>query len=110
MSKPVNYELLDELLGDGTLPLRRCAELAGCSDWSARRRYRELTGDDRPMKHARTRHYENHAEDDISQPLTGTEKAIAWSVAAIIIVGIVALGWCVRRDDFPHYYPEDPMT
>lgn len=109
MSEPVNYALLDELLADESLSLRECARRAGCSDWSARRRFRELSGDDREMKTPRiTRHSERESHD--IRPLTGKEQAIMWTVIAVIAIGIIALGWYVRRNDFPPYYPpEGPM-
>jgi hypothetical protein len=112
MSKPVNYGLLDELIADPTLSHRQRAEIAGCSDWSARQRYRQLCGDDRPMK---TRRNRRNGRADVSEsqgrlPLTGAEQAIAWSVVALFVIGIVALGWYARRDDFPPYYPPgEPM-
>ena len=110
MSKHVNYDLLDDLLADESLSLRQCAERAGCSDWSARQRYRRLCGDDRPMKApARDRYPEQRASQD-DQPLTGAEAAIAWGIAILFFVGLVAVSWYVRRDDFPpHNQPEGPM-
>lgn len=110
MSKHVNYALLDELLADESLSLRQCAERAGCSDWSARQRYRRLCGDDRPMKAPARNHYqETHPSQD-DQPLSATETAIAWGIAILFFVGLIALGWYVRRDDFPpHNQWEGPM-
>lgn len=109
--KPVDYALLDELLADESLSLKECARRAGCSDWSARRRYRELSGDDRAMKTPRVQRYADERESsEPPRPLTTTETAIAWSVVALIVIGVVALGWYVRRDDFPRFYPpEGPM-
>ena len=109
MSEPVDYALLDELLADESLSLRECARRAGCSDWTARQRSREISGDDRPMKTARFDRREQHSSQDIP-PLTGTEQAIMWSVIAVIVIGIIASSWYVRRNDFPPYYPpEEPM-
>ena len=109
MSEPVDYALLDELLANESLSLRECARRARCSDWSARRRYRELSADDRAMKTPRqSRRAERESQD--APPLTGTERAITWTVIAVIAIGIIALGWYARRNDFPLYYPpEDPM-
>ena len=111
MSKHVNYALLDELLADESLSLRQCAERAGCSDWSARQRYRRLCGDDRPMKAPALDHrYPRQSASQDEQPLTGAETAIAWSIAILFFIGLVALSWYVRRDDFPpHNQPEGPM-
>ena len=109
MSEPVDYALLDELLADESLSLRECARRACCSDWTARQRHREISGDDRPMKTARFDRHEEPQSQDVP-PLTGTEQAIVWSVIAVIVIGVIALGWYVRRNDFPPYYPpEEPM-
>jgi hypothetical protein len=44
------------------------------------------------------------------QPLTGTETAIAWGIAILFFVGLIAVSWYVRRDDYPrHNQPEGPM-
>jgi hypothetical protein len=107
MSKHVNYALLDELLADESLSLRQCAERAGCSDWSARQRYRQLSGDDRPMKTPAPDRYSEQRASQNDQPLTGAETAIAWSIAILFFVGLVALSWYARRDDFPPYYPPE---
>jgi hypothetical protein len=111
MSKHVDYDLLDELLlADESLSLRQCAERAGCSDWSARQRYRRLSGDDRPMKTPALDRYPVQSASQDDQPLTGTETAIAWSIAILLFVGLIALSWYVRRDDYPrHNQPEGPM-
>jgi len=110
MSKRVNYALLDELLSDESLSLRQCAQRAGCSDWSARQRYRQLSGDDRPMKSSHLDTYAGQAESQDVEPLTGAEMAIAWSIAILFFAGFVALGWYVHRDDFsPHNQSEGPM-
>lgn len=109
MSEPVDYALLDELLADESLSLRECARRAGCSDWTARQRSREISGDDRPMKTPRANRQEERESQDVP-PLTGTEQAVVWSVIAVIVIGIIALGWYSRRNDFPPYYPpEGPM-
>jgi hypothetical protein len=48
------------------------------------------------------------SQDD--QPLSGTETVIAWSIAILFFVGLVALSWYVRRDDYPpHNQREGPM-
>ena len=109
MSEAVDYALLDELLADESLSLRECARRAGCSDWTARQRSRELSGDARPMKTPRHDRHEESESQDVP-PLTGTEQAIVWAVITVIAIGIIALGWYARRNDFPRYYPpEDPM-
>ena len=108
MGEPVDYALLDELLADESLSLRECARRANCSDWTARQRARELTGDDRPMKTARRRSQRIGQSQD-APPLTTAEKAIAWTVAAAVVIGLGALGWYVRRNDLPPYYPDSPM-
>ena len=100
MSKHVNYALLDELLADGSLSLRQCAERARCSDWSARQRYRRLSGDDRPMKTPAIDRYPEQYGSQDEQPLTGAEMAIAWGIAILFFVDLVAVSWYVRRDDF----------
>jgi LPXTG-motif cell wall-anchored protein len=111
MSKPVNYALLDELLADDSLSLRECARRASCSDWSARQRYRELSGDDRAMKTPRLGRYNGLGESQDALPLTGAEKAIAWSIIALLVLGVAALSWYARRDDFAPYIPrEGPMS
>ena len=110
MSEPVNYALLDDLLADESLSLRECARRAGCSDWSARRRYRELSGDDRAMKTRRLNRYEERESQDVPS-FTGTEQAVVWSVIAVTFIGVIAFGWYVRRNDFPPYCPpEEPMA
>ncbi len=110
MSKHVNYDLLDELLADESLSLRQCAERAGCSDWSARQRYRRLCGDDRPMKTPALDRYQASGASQDEQPLTGAETAIAWSTAILFFVGLIAVSWYVRRDDYPRRNkPEGPM-
>lgn len=107
--KSVDYALLDELLADESLSLRQCAQRAGCSDWTARQRYRELSGDDRPMKAPRHRTYrDERQDDDEARPLTPAEKVAAWGLFAIIVIGGVALGWHVWRSDVPPYYPDAP--
>jgi hypothetical protein len=58
---------------------------------------------------ARDRYPEQRASQD-DQPLTGAEAAIAWGIALLFFVGLVAVSWYVRRDDFPpHNQPEGPM-
>lgn len=110
MSKHVNYALLDELLADESLSLRQCAERAGCSDWTARQRYRRLCGDDRPMKTPVRDRYAEQRVSQVNQPLSGTETAIAWGIAILFFAGLVALSWYVHRDDFPpHNQWEGPM-
>lgn len=108
--KAVDYALLDELLADESLSFRQCAERAGCSDWSVRRRYRELSGDDRTMKTSRRRYYINERQTiEPPVPLTTTEAVTAWSVIALFVVGFIALGRYARRNDVPPYDPEAPM-
>jgi hypothetical protein len=110
MGEPVDYALLDQLLADESLSLRECARRARCSDWTARQRSRELSGDGRPMKTPRHYRRDEYQSQDIP-PLTATEQAIMWSVIAAIVIGLTALGWYVRRNDFPPYFPppEEPM-
>jgi hypothetical protein len=61
------------------------------------------------MKTPRNRRVDVSESQDCP-PLTGTEQAIAWSVVALFVIGIVALGWYARRDDFPPYHPPgEPM-
>jgi hypothetical protein len=111
MGEPVDYGLLDELIADESLSLRECARRAGCSDWTARQRSRELTGDDRPMKAPRGRHYQRVGESQDEPTLTATEKAVVWSVVALVFIGLVALSWYARRKDLPPYYfGEGPTT
>jgi hypothetical protein len=108
--KSVDYVLLDQLLADESLSFRECAERAGCSDWSARQRYRKLSGDDRPMKMPRAECYSSKRDNSETPPLTTTEKVIAGGIVALVLVGLVALGLYVRRDGFPPYDPaEGPM-
>lgn len=110
VSNHVNYALLDELLADESLSLRQCAERAGCSDWSARQRYRQLSGDDRPMKSSHRDTYVSRAESQDVQTLTGTEMAIAWSVAVLFFIGFVVVSWYANRSDSPpHNQPEGRM-
>jgi hypothetical protein len=111
MSKPVNRALVEELLADESLSYKEIARQADCSDWSVRSIDRERSGGP-PMKTPRSpRHVDESEFEEPPRPLTGTEKAIACGVVALIVIGVVALGWYVRRDDFPPYYPpEEPMT
>ena len=112
MSRPVDYALLDALLADESLSLRQCAERAGCSDWSARHRYRQLCGDDRPMKTPRVqRHGAAQENGEPSEPLSAAEAAIAWGVAALFFIGLIAWSWYSGRNTLPPYRaPEEPMT
>jgi hypothetical protein len=108
--KSVDRAFVEELLADETLPYREVARRAGCSDWSVRSIDRQRSGGP-PMKTPRSRRQVKESQyDENPQPLTGTEKTIAWSVVALIIVGVIALSRYARRDDFPPYYPpEEPM-
>jgi hypothetical protein len=112
MSRPVDYALLDALLADESLSLRQCADRAGCSDWSARQRYRRLCGDDRPMKTPSVQR--NAATPENSEPpesLTAAEAVIAWGIAAAFFIGLIAWSRYSGRNGLPPYRPpEEPMT
>lgn len=109
--KPVDHALVEQLLADETLSYKEIARRASCSDFSVRTIARKLSGDDRPMKTPRVDRYADPAESQDVQPLTGAEMAIGWGVAVLFFIGLVALSWYARRDDFPPYYPrEGPMT
>jgi hypothetical protein len=111
MGKPVNRALVEELLADESLSYKEIARQADCSDWSVRSIDRERSGGP-PMKTPRGPRPADESEfEEPPRPLTGAETAIAWSVAALFFIGLVALSWYARRDDFPPYYPpEGPMT
>ena len=111
MSKPVNRALVEELLADESLSYKEIARQADCSDWSVRSIDRERSGGP-PMKTSRgPRHVDASEFEEPSRPLTGAEMAIGWGVAVLFFIGLVALSWYARRDDFPPYYPrEGPMT
>lgn len=108
--KPVDHALVEQLLADETLSYKEIARRAACSDFSVRTIARKLSGDDRPMKTPRARRYVDQPTGEDAPPLTGTEQAIGWGVAVLFFIGLVALSWYVRRDDFPRYDPpEGPL-
>lgn len=95
MSKSVNYAILDEFLADESLSLNECARRTGCSSWIARRRYRQLIGDDRPMKSPRIRQI---ADDDDAVRPTGSPWA-GLGLLALFVVGCIALRARIGRID-----------
>jgi hypothetical protein len=83
VSTPVDRDLVERLLSDGTLSFREIARLAGCSDWSVRAIARDLAGDSRPMKRDR---YEQH--DNCEDPVGAGGWAIVAAIAAALIGGL----------------------
>lgn len=53
MNRPVDRDLIEALLADGSLSYREIARRADCSDYAVRAISRQLNGDPRPMKSAR---------------------------------------------------------
>jgi len=109
--KSVDRAFVQELLADETLSYKEIARRADCSDWSVRSIDRKRNGGP-PMKASRARHdCAESTPEEPSRPLTGADKAIAWSVIGLIVVGVFALSRYARRDDLLPYYPwEGPMT
>ncbi len=85
MSASVDRTLVEQLLQDQNLSYRECARRASCSEWTVRKIARDLAGDARPMKHARS------ADED--EP-TGF---VAWLTFAGIIAAIVGAIWLATR-------------
>ncbi len=85
--KPGDRERIAEALQDETKPFRAIARELGVSDWVVRRVHREVSGDDRPMRGARTR-------DD---PPEDAAAGSSWLALGCLIVGVVVLIWIGAR-------------
>jgi hypothetical protein len=108
--KAVNHALVEQLLADEPLSYKEIARRASCSDFSVRTIARKVSGDDRPMKTPRTKNDRDARDLEEPRALTTTETLVAWSVVALLLIGVAALSCYVTRHDFPPYYPpEGPM-
>lgn len=84
---PGDPERIAEALQDESKSFRAIARELGVSDWAVRRVHRQLTGDDRPMRGARTNH----------GPPGGATAASGWWIFGSLLIGVALLIWISSR-------------